>query len=106
MEKLKERWGISSTWQIIIILVVFSITGSSSVLVGRPVLEFIGLARMNFSPDVWGGIMYYGLRILIVFPIYQILLIAFGWMFGQFNFFWNFEKAMFSRMGFSRFIKQ
>ena len=105
MEKLKERWGISSTWQIIVIFVVFGITGSSSVFVGKPVLEWVGLDRMNFSPDFWGGFIYYTLRILIIFPIYQVLLVAFGWLFGQFSFFWNFEKTMLGRLGFSRFIK-
>jgi len=106
MKKLKERWGISSTWQILIILLVFSITGSSSVYVGKPVLEWVGLARANFSPDfLWGGFIYYFLRLLLIFPIYQVLLVTFGWIFGQFNFFWNFEKTMLSRIGFARFIK-
>lgn len=106
MEKLKKRWGISSTWQIILIILVFGITGSSSVYVGKPLLEFIGLDRMNFSPDfLWGGLMYYALRLLLIFPIYQVLLVAYGWLFGQFEFFWNFEKTMLGRMGFSRLLK-
>ena len=106
MEKLKKRWGISSTWQIILIILVFGITGSSSVYVGKPLLEFIGLDRMNFSPDfLWGGLMYYALRLLLIFPIYQVLLVTYGWLFGQFEFFWNFEKNMLGRMGFSRLLK-
>lgn len=106
MEKLKERWGISSTSQIILIILVFGLTGSSSVYVAKPVLEYIGLARMNFSPDFWwGGFSYYFLRILLVFPIYQVLLVSYGWLFGQFEFFWTFEKNMLGRMGFSRLIK-
>lgn len=106
MERLKERWGISSTWQVLVIIVVFGITGSSSVFVGKPILELVGLDRMNFSSEfIWGGLLYYTLRLLIIFPIYQVLLVAFGWLFGQFAFFWNFEKAMLGRMGFSRFLK-
>lgn len=106
MEKLKKRWGISSTWQIIIIITVFGITGSSSVFVAKPVLEFLGFARFNFSPDFWwGGFSYYALRLLLIFPIYQILLISYGWLFGQFKFFWAFEKTMLGRMGFARLIK-
>ncbi|WP_424493568.1 DUF6787 family protein [Salinimicrobium sp. GXAS 041] len=106
MEKLKERWGISSTGQIILIIIVFGLTGSSSVYVAKPVLEIIGLSRMNFSQELfWGGISYYALRIVLVFPIYQVLLVAYGWLFGQFKFFWSFEKTMLGRMGFSRLIK-
>jgi hypothetical protein len=35
----------------------------------------------------------------LIFPIYQVLLVFFGFIFGQFKFFWNFEKKMLSRMG-------
>lgn len=106
MEKLKERWGISSTWQIILIITVFGLTGSSSLYVAKPILEVLGLARINFSPDFWwGGFSYYFLRIILIFPIYQVLLVCYGWIFGQFKFFWSFEKNMLVRIGFSRLIK-
>lgn len=105
MEKLKKRWGIHSNWQIIVILIVFSITGSSSVYLAKPFLSFIQLSRASFPEDWWGGLIYWTLRILIIFPIYQLLLITYGWLFGQFAFFWNMEKKMLSRMGFARFFK-
>lgn len=99
MKKLKEHWGIDSNFQIIIILIVFSITGTASLIVGKPILSFFDLARENFQENFWGGFFYYGLRILIIFPIYQILLVAIGFIFGQFKFFWTFEKKMLSRLG-------
>lgn len=99
MKKLKERWGIESNFQIIIIFIVFSITGSASLFVGKPILAFFDLARENFQDNFWGGLFYYSLRILIIFPIYQILLVLIGFIFGQFKFFWNFEKKMLSRLG-------
>jgi hypothetical protein len=106
MEKLKKRWGISSTGQILLIILVFGITGSSSLFVARPILEFLGVTRLNFSPDFfWGGLFYYALRILMIFPVYQVLLVSYGWLFGQFNFFWNFEKNMLSRLGLTRILK-
>lgn len=106
MEKLKKRWGISSTGQILLIILVFGITGSSSVFVATPILEFLGLSRMAFSPEFfWGGLFYYLIRILMIFPVYQVLLVSYGWLFGQFSFFWNFEKNMLSRIGLSRILK-
>ncbi|WGK64554.1 DUF6787 family protein [Croceiramulus getboli] len=99
MENLKARWGITSNWQILIIFIVFGITGSSSVYVTKPLLEFIGVERFNFAAGFWGGFLYYSLRILLVFPVYQVLLVFFGFVFGQFKFFWNFEKKMLSRLG-------
>ncbi|KPM33297.1 Hypothetical protein I595_200 [Croceitalea dokdonensis DOKDO 023] len=105
MEKLKERWGITSNFQILIIFIVFGITGSSSLFVARPFLDLIGLKREVFSPDFWwGGFLYGFLRLVIIFPIYQVLLVGFGWLFGQFKFFWNFEKKMLKRMGLGRWV--
>ncbi|MCO5723611.1 DUF6787 family protein [Robiginitalea marina] len=99
MNRLKQRWGITSNWQLALILVVFAITGSSSVYVARPVLEWIGLRPGTLTEAWWGDWIYWTLRILILFPIYQVLLVAIGWVFGQFSFFWNFEKKMLRRMG-------
>lgn len=99
MKKLKERWGIESNFQLIVILVVFSVTGSTAVYVARPFLEWIGLQPDGFSSAWWGSWIYWILRILVIFPIYQVLLVIFGAVFGQFSFFWNLEKKMLRRMG-------
>lgn len=105
MEKLKQRWGIDSNFAIVMILIVFALTGSSSLKIARPFLDFIGFTRKIFPSDWYFSILYWTVRILIIFPIYQILLVAFGWLFGQFKFFWAFEKKMLSRLGFGRFFK-
>ena len=98
MNKLKEKWGITSNFQIIIILVVFSITGSVAVWIAKPVLNLVGLDKEVVSP--W---LFWPIRILIIFPIYQILIVIIGTLFGQFKFFWGFEKKMLTRLGFKRF---
>ena len=98
MNKLKEKWGITSNYQIIIILLVFSITGSIAVWIAKPVLNLIGLDKEVVSP--W---LFWPIRILIIFPIYQILIVIIGTLFGQFKFFWGFEKKMLTRLGFKRF---
>ncbi len=105
MEKLKERWGIISNFQLIIIFVVFAITGSSSVYVAKPFLSFIGMDKGNFPQEWWGQTLYWILRILLIFPFYQILLVIYGWLFGQFKFFWAFEKKMLGRMGLNFLLK-
>jgi hypothetical protein len=99
MNRLKQRWGIDSNFQLLIIFIVFAITGSASVYVAKPFLMWIGLHKTNFPEAWWGQSMYWLLRILVIFPIYQVLLLVFGWLFGQFSFFWNFERKMLSRMG-------
>ncbi|MDE3740351.1 DUF6787 family protein [Maribacter polysaccharolyticus] len=94
MEKLKQRWGIDSNFQIVVIFIVFAITGSTSVTFAEPIMEFIGLHRG--TTEAW---VYWTIRILIIFPIYQVLLVLYGWLFGQFRFFWNMEKKMLKRLG-------
>ena len=98
MNKLKEKWGITSNFQIIIILLVFSITGSIAVWIAKPVLNLVGLDKEAVSPWV-----FWTIRIFIIFPIYQVLIVIIGALFGQFKFFWSFEKKMLVRLGFKRF---
>jgi len=100
MKRLKEKWGITSNFQIIIILLVFSITGSIAVIVAKPVLNLVGLDKEAISP--W---IFWPIRIFIIFPIYQVLIVIIGALFGQFQFFWAFEKKMLARLGFKRFKK-
>jgi hypothetical protein len=101
MNKLKKRWGIDSNFQILIIFFVFAITGSSAVRLAGPICEFFGVYK---ETSAW--FVYWPARILLIFPLYQLLLVAFGWIFGQFSFFWKFEKKMLVRMGFSRFLNE
>ena len=94
MNRLKKRWNISSNWQLASILIVFAITGFSSLQLAKPFLSLIGIPE-TFQPH-W---LYRVLRLVLIFPIYQIVLLLIGFIFGQFTFFWNFEKKMLDRMG-------
>ena len=104
--RLKDKWAVESNLQLVIIFVVFAITGSSSVKIAKPLLELMGVEMNAFENIFLGSLFYWILRILIVFPIYQILLLFFGTIFFQFNFFWKFEKKILSRMGFKRFFRE
>jgi hypothetical protein len=100
MENLKQRWGIESNWAIVAILIVFAINGSFAAWVAKPVTAFFGL-----SPETLNPYLYWPLRILIIFPIYQLTLPIVGWLFGQFKFFWAFEKKFLARLGFGFLFK-
>ena len=100
MNKLKKKWGINSDLQLILILIVFSITGFVSMLIAKPILNLFGLEQKTMS--VWA---FWPIRIAIIFPIYQILILIFGFLFGQFKFFWDFEKKMIKRLGLKRLLK-
>ena len=104
--RLKDKWVVESNLQLIIIFVVFAITGSSSVKIAKPLLELMGVEITAFEGIFMGSVLYWILRVVIVFPIYQILLLFFGTIFFQFKFFWKFEKKFLSRMGFKRFFRE
>ena len=93
MKKLKERWGIESNFQLTLIFIVFAITGSASAWLSKPFCFWLGITkdhlRFWFTP----------VRLLLIFPIYQVLLVFIGFLFGQFRFFWAFEKKMLRSMG-------
>ena len=92
MKKLKQRWNITSNWQLTVIFIVFALTGSTSAKFAGPLTEAIGLTKEA------GWYIYWPVRIIIIFPIYQVLLVFFGWLFGEYTFFWNFEKKMLRSM--------
>lgn len=89
-----DRWNLKHPLQLVVILLVFSITGSTSIAVGRPLLKVIGITLDNLN-----GFIYYPLFIILSFILYQIFLVTFGWIFGQHAFFWAMEKKMLKRFG-------
>ncbi len=91
--RLKERWKVESNFQLIIIFVVFSITGSATVIAKKYLFAMMGID--SSMPIYWLIPIY----ILTILPIYQTLLIIIGTLLGQFQFFWNFEKKMLRRFG-------
>lgn len=93
MNKLKEKWGVQTNLDFILILLVFSVTGSAATLLARPVLEAIGMRYEEVS-----GWLFWPVRIVLLFIIYQVLLVLVGWLFGQSKFFWKMEKKMLKRL--------
>jgi len=75
IRRIKNKWGIENNFQFAIILIVFAVTGSVSAKLSGPTAEY-------FEIDSLHAILYWPLRLLIVFPIYQILLVWFGFIFG------------------------
>ncbi len=95
MQKLMTLFKAESRWQLVVIFVVFAVTGSVAVIVAGPVLDFFLINTEGLSPWV-----FWPIRILVIFPIYQFLLIIIGTLAGQFSYFWEFEKKFLRRLGF------
>jgi len=97
--KLEKKWNVKYRWELISIFLVFAVTGSSSIFISRPLIKLMGVNKENLP-----AFAYWVLYIFIAFIFYQILLVINGWIFGQYKFFWNFEKKMLRRLGLKRFV--
>lgn len=94
IEKLKKLLKVNSYFQLIIVLIVFSLTGSLALFLSDYLLEILDINKSNYDP-----IFFYLLRIFLIFPIYQLLLIVIGTLFGEFSYFWEFEKKFLRKLG-------
>ena len=89
MQKLQDRWGVSAG-RVLIILLVFALTGTTIMFLKKPVVAFFtgGEQSLGFT------IAYF----ILILPIYNVFLLIYGFLFGQFSFFWEYEKKFFRRM--------
>jgi hypothetical protein len=90
IQKLQTRWNVKSAAQVVVILIVFSCTGIT-VLFIKPVITSWLFAD---GGSTWFSILYY----ILILPVYNMLLLFYGFIFGQFRFFWAFEKRFFGRI--------
>ena len=91
LQRLQQRWNMKSLWQVVVILFVFACTGFTVLWLKRPTLYFF------FGEEIpgWAKAVYY----ILILPIYNLILLFYGFVFGQFHFFLEFEKKTFRRIG-------
>jgi len=88
-QRMKQKWKVNGT-QLFLILCVFAITGTTTAWLTRQITIWLHLQ----SSDAW----YWILKIIMLVFGYQVLILLFAIPFGQFNFFWNYEKKILRRM--------
>ena len=93
-KKIKNLFKVRDNIQLIVVFIVFAITGSLSVICSDLVLSYFDINSKSL-----GYFFYLILRIFVIFPIYQVLLIIVGTAFGEFKYFWEFEKKFLRRIG-------
>jgi len=91
LERLKERWHLKSLMQVIIVLIVFACTGFTVLFLKKPILELLAGAE---DKSTLASVLYY----IFILPLYNLILLGYGFIFGQFNFFWEFEKRTAKRI--------
>ena len=90
IEKLKHRWKLGSAWQVVVVLTAFACTGFTILFIKKPVLIFLAGEEGN---STLASVLYY----IFILPLYNVILLGYGFIFGQFKFFWEFEKRFMER---------
>ena len=75
----------------LIILIVFAITGTTAAFVARLVMPWTHLEGGTFA--------YVLVYILLITPIYQVLLLAYAFLFGKYSYFLEKQKKLFRWVG-------
>lgn len=90
-EKLRERWHLKNGWQVLIVLIVFACTGFTVLFIKKPLLTLLAGEAGNSTK---ASVLYY----IFILPLYNVLLLFYGFILGQLPFFWGFEKRFFARI--------
>jgi hypothetical protein len=98
LEKFIKIFNANSFSHLIIIFLVFGITGSLSVVLSEPILNYLRLDKITNYVAV-----HMLLRFFVILIIYQVLLIVVGSIFGQFDYFRKIQKRFLVRI---RLIKE
>lgn len=89
-EKLSKKWGVTPR-KAVLIFTIFGMTGTTLMFIKLPILNFIS----GGEPGIYLYFLYY----IIIFPVFNLILLVYGFIFGEFQFFWNYEKRMFTKIG-------
>jgi hypothetical protein len=76
-----------SGWGVVAILLAFTLAGSTVVKITRPLMDWL----LPPQAPRW---LWWTLRILVIVPVYEVLLLGFGALLGQGRFFWKKQKEL------------
>ena len=91
--KFIKYFKAKSLNHLILIFIIFGISGSLTLILSEPIINFIKINEI-----VENTFILLFLRIIIIFPLYQLVLIAVATIFGEFNYFLSFEKNMLKKL--------
>lgn len=106
LKKLEKRWIVDERWKITRIFIIFAITGTTSLYVTTPIFNAIGLTKDAFGDSTFYLTLYYVIKFFAILPFYKILLLIFGWIFGEYKFFFAFVKKMLDRFRLKKTTKE
>ncbi len=88
--KLQKKWGISG-WRFFWVMITFAVTGSTAAFITARITAWLDIRAWSLE--------FWLLKLGVLLIGYQILLLFFGFIFGQFKFFWRYEKKILQAFG-------
>lgn len=88
--RLRDHWGVTN-WGMIAILLAFSLAGSVVVRIAHPIVDFI----LPATAPKW---LWWTVRILLIVPLYEVILVLIGTMLGQGPFFRDKQRRLLRRL--------
>lgn len=96
-KKLQQKWKVNGT-DLALILCTFAVTGTLTAWISRQITGWLQVEKYSFG--------WWALKIGVLLLGYQVLILIIGFCFGQFRFFWNYEKKILRRLGFFKEAQQ
>lgn len=90
--RLQQKWGVS-TRQFWIIFIAFGLTGTTAAFLTRYITGWLGFDANTH----WGWKLLLRLSMLLIG--YQVLLLFYGALLGQWAFFWKYERKLLEKLG-------
>jgi formyltetrahydrofolate-dependent phosphoribosylglycinamide formyltransferase len=92
-QKLRQKWKVNGT-DLALILCTFAVTGSLTAWISRQITGWLPVDKYSAA--------WWMLKIGVLLIGYQVIILIIGFCFGQFRFFWNYEKKILRRIGLLR----
>ena len=93
LNSLQKKWKVNGA-QLVLILCTFAVTGTLTAFISRSITSWLGFD--DATSLIWKILV----RMLVLVFGYQVIILIVSFFFGQFRFFWNYEKKILKRMGF------
>jgi formyltetrahydrofolate-dependent phosphoribosylglycinamide formyltransferase len=91
-KRLQEKWGVS-TRQFWIIFIIFGLTGTTTAILTRYITGWLGMDASTH----WAWKLLF--RVIMLLIGYQVILLSYAFLLGQWAFFWKYEKKLLRKLG-------
>lgn len=94
LDKLKQRWELETNKDVWLVLLMFSLAGTTFSMLKKPLFSFFNISwGDNWLEHIQCVLIY----IMFFMPLYQVGLLFWGFILRQWDFAIRFEKKIFKR---------